>query len=292
MIPPAYIRLPRLQHRTGGELIGTRAVPEEVPIAFSYRGCSYAVMMATPSDFDDFAIGFSLTEGLARTKDEIEGVTVRPQDEGLVLDIDLAASAMDRFWSRRRVLAGPSGCGLCGVESIAQALRPVMAVTGAQSFSAEQIREAVAAIPRHQSLNRETRAVHAAALWQPDRGIVALREDVGRHNALDKLMGALASRGICPTDNVLLLTSRISVELVQKACAAGATMIVAVSAPTALAIRIADAAGVTLIGVARDDGFEVFTHPDRVQIVASSDAAEGCREQPVGEKRMTQTMSI
>jgi FdhD protein len=273
LIRPAYIRLPRMQHRSGGEIAGTRAIAEEVPVAFSYRGCSYAVMMATPSDLEDFAIGFSLTEGLARTIDEIDGVTARPQDEGIVLDIDLAASAMDRFWSRRRLLAGPSGCGLCGVESIAQALRPVTAVTGTRGFSAAAIAEAIAALPAHQAINRETRAVHAAGLWQPGRGIVALREDVGRHNALDKLIGALARCGLSPIDSILLLTSRISVELVQKACAAGATMIVAVSAPTALAIRIADAAGLTLVGVAREDGFEVFTHPARIDAALASDAA-------------------
>ena len=273
MIPAAYIRLPRMQHVSGGEIAGTRAVPHEVPIAFSFRGCSYAVMMATPSDLEDFAIGFSLTEGLARTADEIEGVSVRPQDEGVVLDIDLAATAMDRFWNRRRLLAGPSGCGLCGVESIAQALRPVAGVEGTRGFSAEDITEAVAALPSHQVINRETRAVHAAGLWQPERGIVALREDVGRHNALDKLIGALARCGVHPRDNIVLLTSRISVELVQKACAAGATTIVAVSAPTALAIRIADAAGLTLVGVARDDGFEVFTHPARIGAMPATNAA-------------------
>jgi len=273
MIPPAHIRLPRMQHCSGGEIAGTRAVPEEVPVAFSYRGCSYAVMMATPSDLEDFAIGFSLTEGLARRREEIEGIAVRPQDEGLVLDIDLAEATMDRFWDRRRLLAGPSGCGLCGVESIAQALRPVTQVTGARRFGAEDITEAVAALPCHQELHRETRAVHAAALWQPGRGIISLREDVGRHNALDKLIGALSQISVSPTDNILLLTSRISVELVQKACAAGATTIVAVSAPTALAIRIADAAGLTLVGVARDDGFEVFTHPGRIEAIPASDAA-------------------
>lgn len=273
MIPPAYLRLPRMQRLCGGEIAGTRAVPEEVPIAFSFRGCSYAVMMATPSDLEDFAIGFSLTEGLAHTPDDIEGISVRPQDEGVVLDVDLVETAMDRFWNRRRLLAGPSGCGLCGLESIAQALRPVVGVTGKRGFSAEDIIAAVAALPRHQTINLETRAVHAAGLWQPDRGIVALREDVGRHNALDKLIGALARRGVGATNNLLLLTSRISVELVQKACAAGATMIVAVSAPTALAIRIADAAGMTLVGVARDDGFEVFTHPGRIEAIPASDAA-------------------
>jgi FdhD protein len=270
---PPYTRLPRLQHCRDGAIEGTRAVPEEVPIAFTYRGCSYAVMMATPSDLEDFALGFSLTEGLAQRPDEIQSTALRPQEEGVVLDIELAEAAMDRFWNRRRLLAGPSGCGLCGIESIAQALRPVTLVTGTRSFTPGEIADAVAALPRLQTINRETRAVHAAALWQPARGIVALREDVGRHNALDKLIGALARDAVGTSDNILLLTSRISVELVQKACVAGATLIVAVSAPTGLAIRVADAAGLTLVGIARDDGFEVFTHSHRIAAIAASDAA-------------------
>ena len=272
-VPPPYRRLPRLQHCRDGAIEGPRAVPEEVPIAFTYRQCSYAVMMGTPTDLEDFAIGFSLTEGLARTTDDIQGIALRPQHEGVVLDIELAEAAMDRFWNRRRLLVGPSGCGLCGVESIAQALRPVTTVTGTRSFTPDEIAGAVAALPRLQVLNGETRAVHAAALWQPARGVLALREDVGRHNALDKLIGAAARQGVALPDNMLLLTSRISVELVQKAFVAGASMIVAVSAPTALAIRVADAAGMTLVGIARDDGFEVFTHPNRIAAIAASDAA-------------------
>lgn len=248
-------------------------MPEEVAVAFAYRGCSYAVMMATPNDLEDFAIGFSLTEGLVTSPAEIESIAMRPQAEGVVVDLALAPSAMDRFWNRRRFLAGPSGCGLCGLESIAQAMRPVPAVTGARRVSSTEIAEALAALPQFQTLNRETRAVHAAALWQPDRGIVALREDIGRHNALDKLIGALARGHVTARDAILLLTSRISVELIQKACAAGASLVVAVSAPTALAIRIADAAGLTLVGVARDDGFEVFTHPHRIAADAPAENA-------------------
>jgi FdhD protein len=273
MIRAASCRRPRQQFRGGIGSDGSRAVPEEVPVAFTYRGCSYAVMMATPSDLEDFAIGFTLTEGLASAAAEIGGVTVRPQADGVVLDIELAAAAMDRFWDRRRLLAGPSGCGLCGIESIAQALRPARPVSGARRFPPADIGDAVASLPRHQSLHRETRAVHAAALWQAGRGVVALREDIGRHNALDKLVGALAQTATPLRDNILVLTSRISVELVQKACAAGATMIVAVSAPTALAIRIADAVGMTLIGIARDDGFEVFSHPARIEATRASNAA-------------------
>jgi FdhD protein len=171
---------------------------------------------------------------------------------------------MDSFWKRRRYLAGPSGCGLCGIDSIAQAMRPCRPVEAEPRFTPADIADALTALPRQQVLNRETRAIHAAAFWQPDAGIVALREDVGRHNALDKLIGALAREETNACEGMILLTSRISVEMVQKAAAARAAVIVAISAPTALAVSVAEAAGITLVGIARDDGFEVLTHPRRV----------------------------
>jgi FdhD protein len=266
MIKRASLRVPLRHWRaaTGSEGLGTRAVPEETPVAFTYRGCSYAVMMATPADLEDFARGFSLSEGLIASADEITAIDIRPREEGVVLDIGLAAAALDRFWERRRFLAGPSGCGLCGIESIAEALRPVRPVTGTRRFSPRDVAAAVAALPAEQTLGRETRAVHAAALWQPEGGIVALREDIGRHNALDKLIGAAAAAKIVVANSILLLTSRLSVELIQKAATAEASTVVGISAPTALAIRTAQAVDMTLIGVARDDGFEIFTKPSRV----------------------------
>jgi FdhD protein len=261
MMEQASQRIPRRQWRfaAASESLGTRAVPAEVPVAFTYRGSSYAVMMATPADLEDFARGFTLTEGLISSVRDIGGIDVRPQDEGIVLDIDLAAAAMDRFWERRRFLAGPSGCGLCGIESLKEALRPIRRVTATGDFTPDDIAAALAALPLHQTLGCETRAVHAAALWRPGHGIVALREDIGRHNALDKLIGATMRANAPLGSGILILTSRLSVELVQKAAAAGASVIVGVSAPTALAVRTAEAAGMTLIGIARDDGFEIFT---------------------------------
>ncbi|HWE71824.1 MAG TPA: formate dehydrogenase accessory sulfurtransferase FdhD [Stellaceae bacterium] len=272
---PASQRLRRRQWRfaAAGESLGTRAVATEVPIAFTYRGCSYAVMMATPADLDDFARGFTLSEGLISSLQDISAIEARPRDEGVVLDIDLAATAMDRFWERRRFMAGPSGCGLCGIESLKEALRPIPRVTAARGFAPDDIAAALAALPVAQSLGRETRAVHAAALWRPEDRSLTLREDIGRHNALDKLIGATMREHLPMGEGILLLTSRLSVELIQKAAVAGASMVVGVSAPTALAVRTAEAAGITLIGIARDDGFEIFTGAGRLTTAPSVDAA-------------------
>ncbi|MGA7998621.1 MAG: formate dehydrogenase accessory sulfurtransferase FdhD, partial [Bradyrhizobium sp.] len=178
----------------------------------------------------------------------------------------------ERLNERRRHIAGPTGCGICGIDSIAEAVRPAAIVADGRSFSPQQIMAAIQAVAPVQTINIETRAVHAAAFWMPGRGIVALREDVGRHNALDKLAGALAQGRIATSEGMVLLTSRVSVEMVQKTAAMGAPLMVAVSAPTALAVRMADAAGITLAAIARADGFEIFTHPKR--IIANA-AAEG-----------------
>jgi FdhD protein len=264
---PTSRRVPSLGWRHDrGPLAAERALAEEVPVAFTYHGCSYAVMMATPDNLTDFAHGFSLTEGVIASPADITELRVRPVEGGLVLDMMLATERRDAFWDRRRYLAGPVGCGLCGLDSIAQALRPCRTVTTDLKVSPADIADAVSALPRQQPLNRETRAAHAAGFWRKGAGLVALREDVGRHNALDKLIGALLREGTNVSDGMIVLTSRISVELVQKAAAAGAALLVAVSAPTALAVRTAEAAGVTLLAVARADGFEIFSHPGRVSL--------------------------
>ncbi len=249
-----------------GPLTGKRALAEEVPIAFAYHGCSYAVMMGTPDNLADFAYGFSFTEGVIASPADIEALRVRPAEGGLVLNMLLSAERRDAFWERRRYLAGPVGCGLCGLDSVAQALRPCRTVTTDLQVSPDDVAGAVSALPRQQALNRETRAVHAAGFWRKGAGLLAVREDVGRHNALDKLIGALLRQGTNVADGMIVLTSRISVELVQKAAAAGAPLLIAVSAPTALAARTAEAAGITLVGVARGDGFEIFTHPRRLAL--------------------------
>jgi FdhD protein len=263
MIEPARI-VRRHRWEPHGRSEGSRSVPEETAIALTYNGGTYAVMMATPRDLEDFALGFSLSEGIIDSANDIESLDTLYIDDGIELRIWLAKANADRLQRRRRHIAGPTGCGLCGIESITQATRPARVVGPGRRFSSGQIMAAMASLSGLQKLNAETRAVHAAALWEPARGIVALREDVGRHNALDKLAGASKRAAVSAGDAAILLTSRVSVEMVQKSATVGASVMVSVSAPTATAVRMADAAGMTLAAVARSDGFEVFTHPGRI----------------------------
>src|SRR6202795_1891358 len=258
--------------RDGSAREGSRLIPEETALALTYNGGTYAVMMGTPQNLRDFAIGFSLSEGIVQSPDDIESLDIAPLDNGIELRMWLEPSLANRLNERRRHIAGPTGCGICGIDSIAEAVRPAAVVTGGRSFSPREIMTAMAGIAPLQTINIETRAVHAAAFWTQARGIIALREDVGRHNALDKLAGALALGNVTADDGMVLLTSRVSVEMVQKTATIGAALMVAVSAPTALAVRMADAAGITLAAIARADGFEVFTHPQRI---AAGVAAQG-----------------
>src|SRR3979411_486849 len=243
---------------------GPRAIPEETAIALTYNGGSYAVMMGTPKNLGDFAVRFSLSEGVVQSADEIERLDVVDLDDGIELRMWLGQTKANRLAVRRRHIAGPTGCGLCGIDSIAEALRPSAVIGHGRQFSPEQIMVAMQNVPLLQKLNIETRAVHAAAFWHFTSGIVALREDVGRHNALDKLAGALACASMVASEGIILLTSRVSVEMGQKSAAIGAPVMVSVSAPTALAVRMAERAGITLAAIARADGFEVFTHPCRI----------------------------
>ena len=262
--------------RDGGVSEGARAIPEETALALSYNGGTYAVMMGTPSDLRDFAVGFSLSEGIVQSAEDIESLEIVQLADGVELRMWLAQVRADRLGERRRHIAGPTGCGLCGIDSIAEAVRPAAIVGLGREFSPQQIMSAMQSVPPLQKINIETRAVHAAGFWTPARGVIALREDVGRHNALDKLAGVLAQEKIAANDGVVLLTSRVSVEMVQKAAAMGAPLMVAVSAPTALAVRMADAAGITLAAIARADGFEVFTHPHRIASgIAAQRAVQG-----------------
>jgi FdhD protein len=254
----------RLAWRDSRFTDGTRAIPEETALALTYNGGTYAVMMGTPQSLEDFAIGFSLSEGIVQVPEEIASLEIVDLDDGIELRMWLAEDKAARLSERRRHIAGPTGCGLCGIDSIAEAVRPTALVGKGRSFTPREIMTAMAGMPPLQPINIETRAVHAAAFWTPASGIVALREDVGRHNALDKLAGALAQAKVSTAEGMILLTSRVSVEMVQKTAALGASVMVAVSAPTALAVKMANAAGITLVAVARADGFEIFTHPDRV----------------------------
>ena len=243
-----------------------RSVAEETPVALSYNRLSHAVMMATPADLADFAVGFSLTEGIVANASEIEELDVVAAGRGLELRMWIGAEKLEALQARRRTLAGPTGCGLCGLESLEQAVRVPPPVCATLRIAAGAVQAAMAALPGLQRLNQQTHAVHAAGFWQDGSGLVAVREDVGRHNALDKLAGALARGGVAGGSGMVLMTSRISVELVQKAAVIGTPVLAAVSAPTRLAIAIAEAAGITLIGVARPDGFEVFTHSARLTV--------------------------
>ena len=254
--------------RRHGAADGTRIIPEETAIAFTYEGGSYAVMMATPQNLEDFAVGFTVTEGLAASPADIRQLDIVEHAAGIELRMWLSEPHAAALNERRRHLAGPTGCGLCGIESLDEAVRTPPRVRQGDTFTPAEIMRALEALAPRQEINRQTRAVHAAAFWQPGSGLLAVREDVGRHNALDKLVGALTRDHVPGYSGMVLLTSRVSVEMVQKTAAVGAPLLVAVSAPTALALRTAETAGITLVAVARDDGFEVFTHPQRIKEIS------------------------
>ena len=254
--------------RRHGAADGTRIIPEETAIAFTYEGGSYAVMMATPQNLEDFAVGFSVTEGLAASPADIRQLDIVEHAAGIELRMWLTEPRAAALSERRRHLAGPTGCGLCGIESLDEAVRTPPRVRQGDTFTPAEIMRALEALAPRQEINRQTRAVHAAAFWQPGSGLLAVREDVGRHNALDKLVGALTRDHVPGYSGMVLLTSRVSVEMVQKTAAVGAPLLVAVSAPTALALRTAETAGITLVAIARGDGFEVFTHPQRIKEIS------------------------
>lgn len=238
---------------------------EETAIAISYDGSTQAVLMGSPADLEDFAYGFSLTEGIA-TPDEIEAVTPERVEQGIDLRIWLARDAGQRFIGRRRRTVGPVGCGLCGVETLAAAMRVLEPVSGDCVISADDLDAALAEMDAGQRLRDATGASHAAGFLVPGRGLIALREDVGRHNALDKLGGALLrgpDAGLIG-QGAVVLTSRISVDLVQKTATLGAPVLIALAAPTSAAVAAAEAAGIGLAGRARSaDRAEIYARPER-----------------------------
>ena len=264
---------PRHAWRAGRWQPGSRALPEEVPVALSYNGTTQAVMMATPADLEDFGRGFSATEGFAQPG-EITGLEILALEDGLDVQMTLAPGAEARLAARRRRMAGPVGCGLCGIDSIEAALGRMTPVPPSPLvLSPGAVPRAMALLPAGQSLHDATRAAHAAAFCTPQGGVVVLREDVGRHNALDKLAGALLRAGVDAGTGAVLLTSRVSIDMVQKTAALGAPILIAASAPTAHAVRLAAAAGITLVALARGDGFECFTRPDRITGTEAADVA-------------------
>jgi FdhD protein len=249
---------------------GRAALAVEAPVALQYNGISHAVMLATPRDLEEFALGFSLSEGIVSGPGEVYRIDVQGGERGITLAIEIGSGAFARLKERRRTLAGRTGCGICGTESLDQVLRPLPALPAAsQPLAPAALAAALAGLPARQPLQEKTGATHGAAWCASTGAIVQLREDVGRHNALDKLIGALAraprdggAAGV--PDGFALITSRASVEMVQKAAMAGIGILAAISAPTSLALEVAERCGLTLIGFARGARFSVYSHRERL----------------------------
>ncbi|GJD99468.1 formate dehydrogenase accessory sulfurtransferase FdhD [Methylobacterium isbiliense] len=242
----------------------TRPLAVEMPVNVIYGSVPYAVMMTTPADLVDFAYGFSLTEGIVRSADEIRGAAVEPGDGGLRLLVDLAPGRLREHLARKRAISGRTGCGVCGIDDLADIPKAESKPDAGVTVRLAAVERALAALFDRQILNRETRAVHAAAWADLDGQVLAVREDVGRHNALDKLIGALLRAGTRPETGFLVITSRCSFEMVEKAASLGAAVLVAISAPTSLAVERARLHGLTLAAIARSDTVTVFTGPERL----------------------------
>lgn len=243
------------------------AVAEEVPVAMRYNGASFAVMMATPCDLEDFALGFSLSEGLIQRPEEMLHVEVQPRLEGIELLMTVAhgSAGAQLAESPARLLPGRSSCGICGTRELEDALRAPPSLDSDQRYPVAALQRALETLEQHQPMNARTGATHAAA-WADAAGDIQLvREDVGRHNALDKLTGAMCRQSLPTTRGLLLISSRASYEMVSKAAQAGIGIVAALSAPTALAIDIAQSAGICLVGFARQNGYNVYTCPERLQ---------------------------
>ncbi|MEO8451480.1 MAG: formate dehydrogenase accessory sulfurtransferase FdhD [Gemmatimonadota bacterium] len=246
----------------------TERIVEETPVALIYNGIPHVVMMATPSDLEDFALGFSITEELIRSPGDLERIEIVRYSQGIEIQTTVPPECETVIASRARRLTGRTGCGICGADSLAAVLKTVHRVPAGRLIAPEAIEAALAGLKALQSLNEAAGAVHAAG-WATSAGVIELaREDVGRHNALDKLVGAVLKRGIDPADGFVVVTSRASFEMVQKTAALGAPLLAAISGPTGLAVRVAEQSGLTLVGFARGDRLTVYTHPDRIDPTA------------------------
>ncbi|SDD76539.1 FdhD protein [Cupriavidus sp. YR651] len=255
--------------RAGAVSAEVDCLAEEVPVALEYNGIAHAVMLATPSDLEDFAIGFSLTEGIVDSARDIYAIDVESGANGVTLKVQLATGAFVALKVRRRALAGRTGCGLCGTESLDEVMRTPARVRSGASFDPAVFDQAFMALSARQNLQRSTGATHAAAWMRADGQLILVREDVGRHNALDKLAGAMARNSIDVAHGAVLVTSRASYEMVLKTAALGAGVLAAVSGPTALAGRLAESAGLTLLGFVRTGSLVIYTHPHRLRIAGS-----------------------
>ena len=265
---PVYRVLPVRERRAGQWREVQDCVAEEVPVALEFNGVSHAVMMATPDDLEDFAYGFSITEGIVDRASQIYDCECASSDRGYTVHLTIAASCFHRLKAMRRNLTGRTGCGLCGTESLDHAVRTPQPVTARSTFDTPSVTRAVAGLRTRQLLLAATGATHAAAWCTAEGEIALLREDVGRHNALDKLAGALIRSRCRPEEGFVVVTSRASYEMVQKTAALGVSLLVAVSGVTALAADLAQDAGVTLIGFARGDDVSIYSHPERLKLDA------------------------
>ncbi len=236
----------------------TDVIAEEVPIALIYNGISHAVMLATPADLEDFAIGFSLTEGIVPSIHDIYGIDIEEAFNGIRIEIEIASAQFNHLKERRRNLAGRTGCGLCGTDSLAQAVKILPKLTSTATFSIPTILNGFSKMQAKQYLKQQTGATHAAAWLDRSGTLIDIREDVGRHNALDKLIGTLSRHHIDKTQGIVLVTSRASYEMVQKCVLAKIPALAAISAPTALAIRMAQQAGLLLLGFVRQDNYTIY----------------------------------
>jgi FdhD protein len=243
---------------------GDDRIAAEVPVALTYNRMSHVVMMATPSDLEDFGLGFSVTEGLIGGPADLLGSRVIPRPGGLELAMTIGADWFNRLATQRRNMTGRTGCGLCGAENIEQALRYPPPVGRTLLVTHTALQNAVASLDSHQPLQADTGAAHGAAWCSRDGRVLQLREDVGRHNALDKLIGGLLRAGFEPSEGFAVVSSRASYEMVSKTAAVGIELLVAVSAPTTLAVEFAERSGMTLIGFARPGRHNVYTFKQRI----------------------------
>jgi FdhD protein len=250
----------------GEERDGERPLAVEMPVNVVYGDVPYAVMMTTPADLEDFAYGFSLTEGIVAGAEEIRGAVVEGGEGGLRLVVDLAPGRLREHLARKRALSGRTGCGVCGIDDLKDIPKAERRAAEGVTVSLSAVERALKALDDLQVLGRETRAVHAAAWASRDGDVLTVREDVGRHNALDKLIGALLRAGTAPADGFLVITSRCSFEMVEKAASFGAAVLVAISAPTSLAVERAALHGLTLAAIARRDTVTLFTAPERLTV--------------------------
>ncbi|HEY8538235.1 MAG TPA: formate dehydrogenase accessory sulfurtransferase FdhD [Steroidobacteraceae bacterium] len=240
-------------------------VAEERPVGLLYQGIPHVVMLASPADLEDLGVGFTLSEGIAQDPSDILSVGVSQTDDSLTVNLGISSRSFAALLRQRRNLAGRTGCGLCGVENVEDAIRTPKHVGKGIRISSAELHAQLAALQDLQPVNARTGSVHAAAWALPGKGIQVVREDVGRHNALDKVIGALVRTGKDPGEGYFIITSRASFEMVQKAAMVGASLVAAVSAPTALAIDVAVKNGVTLVGFARAHRHVIYSHRERIE---------------------------